>query len=244
MRVGRQKNEGAFRLFPAGPDARSRGGLAQPKQRAQIKYMTLHSSPDDILPTYDRVAADFTKQRARVLFEKPMLDRMLGVTPRNASPRRLLDLGCGPGVPLAQYLSERGLAITGVDGASAMVELFRQNLPQAQSHHADMRGLDLGTRFDAILAWDSFFHLSPDDQRGMFAVFARHAAPNAALMFTSGPAAGESWGHAAGAPVYHASLDPDEYRGLLAQSDFKVIEYRPEDPECDYHTIWLARFTG
>lgn len=206
--------------------------------------MSTLSSPDDILATYDRVAADFAALRSRILFEKPMLDRMLGVTPRNVSPRRLLDLGCGPGLPLARYLSERGLAVTGVDGAAGMIELYQQNLPHAQAHHADMRGLDLSAEFDAILAWDSFFHLSPDDQRGMFPVFARHAAPNAALMFTSGPAAGESWGHAAGAPVYHASLAPDEYRGLLAQSGFKVIDYRPEDPTCDFHTIWLARYVG
>lgn len=206
--------------------------------------MTLRSTPADILPTYDRVAADFQAQRTRSLFEKPMLDRMLGVTPRNVSPRRLLDLGCGTGAPIATYLAERGMAVTGVDGAAAMIELFQQTLPNATAVHSDMRTLDLGQSFDAILAWDSFFHLSPDDQRAMFAVFKRHAAPKASLMFTSGPAAGESWGSAAGAPVYHSSLAPQEYSDLLQSHDFKVIEYRPEDPECDFHTIWLARYTG
>lgn len=209
-----------------------------------IKTMTARSAPQDILPTYNRVAAEFQAQRSKVLFEKPMLDRFLGVAPRNVSPRRLLDLGCGPGAPIATYLAERGMAVTGVDGAAAMVELFRKTLPNAKAHHADMRGLELGQSFDAILAWNSFFHLSAEDQRGMFPVFATHAAPGAALMFTSGTGAGEVWGHAAGAPVYHASLDPQEYRDLLAQHDFKVIEYRPEDEGCAGHTIWLARFTG
>jgi len=205
------------------------------------------SSPptaEDVLTTYDRVAPEFQSQRNRSLFEKSTLDRLLGVTPHHQSPRRLLDLGCGTGAPLATYLADRGLAVTGVDGAANMVALFRQTLPQAHAVHADMRSLDLGQRFDAILAWDSFFHLSPDAQRAMFEVFARHAAPKAALMFTSGPAAGEAWGHAAGAPVYHASLDPDEYRDLLDAQGFRVIEYRPEDPACDFHTIWLARARG
>ena len=206
--------------------------------------MTALSSPEDILSTYDRGAAEFQAQRNRSLFEKPMLDRMLGVTPRNVSPRRLLDLGCGTGAPIATYLAERGMAVTGVDGAKAMLELFAQTLPHASAVHADMRTLDLGVHFDAILAWNSFFHLNPDDQRAMFAVFQRHAAPKASLMFTSGPTAGEVWGHAAGGSVYHSSLDPEEYRSLLAAHDFKVIEYRPEDPSCNLHTIWLARFTG
>lgn len=210
--------------------------------------MTLMKTPttaDDVLATYDRVAQDYLVQRNRILFEKSMLDRMLGIMPRNQAPRRLLDLGCGTGAPIATYLAERGLAITGVDGAKGMVDIFAQTLPNAQVHHSDMTTLNLGQRFDGILAWDSFFHLSPKAQRAMFAIFAAHAAPNAALMFTSGPEAGESWGHAAkGAPIYHASLDPDDYRQHLAANNFKVIEYRPEDPTCDYHTIWLARYTG
>lgn len=202
------------------------------------------STPDDILPTYERVAADFQAQRSRVLFEKPILDRLLGVAPRNVSPRRLLDLGCGTGAPIATFLAERGMAVTGVDGASAMVELFRETLPHAAVHHADMRTLDLGAKYDAILAWNSFFHLSPDDQRAMFPVFARHAASNAALMFTTGTSAGEVWGTVGGASVYHSSLDPQEYRDLLAVNGFKTLEYRPEDANCNNHTIWLARHIG
>ena len=219
--------------------------LASGRPAAHITGMTTPNTAADVLPTYDRIARDYQAQRNRALLEKPMLDRMLGIIPRNQAKRRLLDLGCGTGAPIATYLSERGLAITGVDGAAGMITLFRDILPNAQAHHADMRtlNLNLNLTFDGILAWDSFFHLSPDDQRAMFTVFARHAAPKAALMFTSGPSAGESWGHAAGAPFYHASLDPEDYRALLAANGFKVIEYRAEDPTCDGHTIWLARFT-
>ena len=169
---------------------------------------------------------------------------MLGIAPRNVSPRRLLDLGCGPGAPIATYLAERGMAVTGVDGARAMIDLFTQTLPDAQAVHADMRGLDLGLKFDAILAWNSFFHLSQDDQRAMFPVFAAHAAPNAALMFTSGTSDGETWGHAVKEDVYHASLDPDEYSALMAANGFKVLSFHPDDPGCQGHSVWLARFTG
>jgi len=206
--------------------------------------MTSQSSPDDILATYDREARDFQAARNRSLFEKSSLDRMLGIAPRNVSPRRLLDLGCGPGAPIATYLSDRGMAVTGVDGAANMVELFAHTLPDARALHADMRTLALGEQFDAILAWDSFFHLSKDAQRAMFPIFAAHAAPNAALMFTSGPSESEGWGHAVHEQVYHASLDPDEYSALLLANGFKLISFRPDDPDCDFHSVWLARFTA
>lgn len=202
------------------------------------------ASPDDIIATYHRVAADFQAARNKALFEKPSLDRWLDSIPQVSHQPRILDLGCGPGAPIATYLDQRDMAHTGVDGAAAMVDLFAKTLPDAVAVHADMRTVELGARFGAILAWDSFFHLCPNDQRAMFAVFARHAAPDAALMFTSGPQAGEAYGHAAGAPVYHASLDPLEYEDLLRAHGFETLDYRPNDPDCDYHTTWLARYRG
>jgi CubicO group peptidase (beta-lactamase class C family) len=45
-----------------------------------------------------------------------------------------------------------------------------------------MRKLDLDTRFQGIIAWDSLFHLCPEDQRRMFPLFRKHSAPNAALL--------------------------------------------------------------
>lgn len=194
--------------------------------------------PEDILPTYRRVAERFARERNKSLIERRWLDRMLA----HAPGRRVLDLGCGPGVPIGQYLNDRRVTLTGIDGAPEMVALYRRNVPGAEALCRDMRGLSLGARFDAILAWNSFFHLSPDDQRAMFAVFAEHAAPGAALMFTSGPAAGEVWGTAGGETVYHSSLDPEEYRTLLAANGFSVLRYVPEDPGCDMHTVWLARY--
>jgi len=196
-------------------------------------------NPEDILPTYERVAGDFSRQRDQSLFERRWLDRMLSVTP---PPRRVLDLGCGSGNPIARYMIDRRSQVTAVDGAASMVALFRQNQPQATAVLADMRGLDLGKPFDAILAWNSFFHLSPDDQRAMFAIFAAHAAPRAALMFTAGPKAGEPIGQVGGEPVYHASLDPEEYLALLDGAGFDLLQFTPDDPDCNRHTIWLARF--
>jgi SAM-dependent methyltransferase len=197
-------------------------------------------TPDTILSTYDAVASEWDRQRDRTLFERRHLDRML----RHAPGKRVLDVGCGTGRPIAQYLVERRCAVVGVDGAPAMVELFRRNVPEARAAVVDMREMALGEAFDAILAWDSFFHLAPDDQRAVLAVFASHAAPRAVLMFTAGPEAGEPVGDFAGHALYHASLDPEGYREALAAAGFEIIETTFEDAEAGGHTVFLARFTG
>ncbi len=197
---------------------------------------------EDVIPTYERVGQTWAKHRNRNLFEKQWLDRFLTAAPRSTGPVRVLDLGCGSGQPIATYLAERGAQITGVDAAATLTALYAAALPKADVIQADMRGLALDRKFDAILAWDSFFHLSAEDQRPMFATFAAHAAPRAALMFTSGHMAGEAIGTVADAPIYHASLDPGEYRDLLESAGFKILYYTPEDPNCGQHTIWLAQY--
>ena len=104
-----------------------------------------------------------------------------------------------------------------------------------------MRTLSLELQFDGILAWNSFFHLKPDDQRRMFPVFQRHAAPGAILMFTSGTSLGEALGIFQGETLYHASLDPEEYTAQLSEHGFAVLDHIVEDPECGGQTVWIAR---
>jgi hypothetical protein len=104
-----------------------------------------------------------------------------------------------------------------------------------------MRELCLKGEFNGIAAWDSLFHLSPEHQRLMFPILRKHSAPNAALLFTSGPAGGEIIGEYRGEPLYHGSLDGVEYRELLARNGFEVVSHVVEDITCGRHTIWLAQ---
>ena len=197
--------------------------------------------PEDVIPTYDREGPAWAETRDRRLTEKPWLDRALAIAPHPRGHRRVLDLGCGAGRPIAEYLLDRGCMVTGVDASRPMIELFARVVPKAIALHADMRTLRLSETFDLVLAWDSFFHLAPEDQRAMFPVFAAHAAPGGVLLFTAGPRAGDAIGTLGESPLYHASLDPEEYRALLAENGFEELGYWPEDPACEGHTIWMAR---
>ena len=191
-----------------------------------------------IIDLYQRHASAWSRDRGDHLLEKDWLDRFLAVLPREPT---VLDLGCGCGVPIARYLIGCRCRVTGVDAAGAMITLCAERFPEVEWLVADMRTLALDRTFNGIIAWDSFFHLSQTDQRRMFAIFKRHAAPGAALMFTSGPAAGEVLGSYRGEPMYHASLDSAEYRALLRDGGFDVVTHVVEDPTCGLRTIWLAR---
>lgn len=198
----------------------------------------MHSSSGQIIDLYERHADAYDGDRTRVLMERGWVERFCGAIAPGA---HVLDFGCGMGEPIARHLIEHGYLVTGVDSAPSMIRRCAERFPAHKWIVADMRTLDLGTEFGGILAWDSFFHLAPDDQRAMFAVFRAHAGPGAALMFTSGPRAGEAIGTYGGEPLYHASLDAAEYKALLGAHGFEVIAHAAEDATCGGHTIWLAR---
>jgi len=196
-------------------------------------------SRDAIIDLYERHAEVYDRDRGRALQERAWLDQFLGHVPAGGT---VLDLGCGMGEPIARYLIERGVGVVGVDASSSMIRLCRTRFPDFDWLVADMRELDLGRRFEGILAWDSFFHLEANDQRAMFPRFAAHAQRGAPLMFTSGPAEGEAIGTWCNEPLYHASLGPAEYERLLITNGFAIGAHIVQDAQCGDHTVWLATF--
>lgn len=203
--------------------------------------MNLDIRANRIAELYERRARDYDRERGRLLQERAWLDRFLeGIPPDGA----VLDLGCGMGEPIAAYVIAAGRSVIGVDASPTLLAIARARFPAAEWIVADMRAIALDVKVNGLLAWDSFFHLLPDEQRAMFVVFARHAAQGARLMFTSGPSEGESMGSYHGEPLYHASLSPQEYRRLLAAHGFVEDAFVAEDPSCGGHTIWLATFNG
>jgi SAM-dependent methyltransferase len=194
---------------------------------------------DAVVDLYERHAQVYDRDRGRSLQERVWLDRFLAYLPAGGT---VLDVGCGMGEPIARYLIDRGFGVVGVDASRSMIELCRARFPNSAWLLLDMRQLELQQRFDGILAWDSFFHLGTDDQRGMFPRFAAHARHGAPLMFTSGSAEGEAIGSCCDEPLYHASLAPSEYEHILITNGFAVRAYVAEDAACGDHTIWLATY--
>ena len=121
----------------------------------------------NIIDIYRKYGRQWTELRGEYLYEQSWLDRFCEKLSNNA---KVLDLGCGSGVPIARYLSEKGYAITGVDSSEVMLEMAQQNFPiEKYPNHrwilGDMRNVQLNENanyntdsiFDGILAWDSFF---------------------------------------------------------------------------------------
>lgn len=105
---------------------------------------------DAIGERYDDV---FPHKSGQIIATQWVVDRL--------SPgARVLDLGCGTGVPTAGMLVESGLEVVGVDVSTEMLTLARRNVPAGRFVAMDLLQLDdsLGT-FDAVVAFFSLLML-------------------------------------------------------------------------------------
>ncbi len=194
---------------------------------------------DKVYQSYDKMFKWFDEARSRELFEKPYLDLAISYLKPGA---KILDLGCGMGEPIGKYFIDQGFDLTGIDGSAELINLASSRFSQAKFMIQDMRTINLKEKFDLIIAWNSFFHLSRDDQRSMFKIFEAHINKQGILMFTSGPRTSEVWSDNGGEMLYHASLDLEEYKKLLLEHNFEIIKYAIEDESCGGACIWVARY--
>jgi 2-polyprenyl-3-methyl-5-hydroxy-6-metoxy-1,4-benzoquinol methylase len=194
--------------------------------------------PDRIAEHYERHAHAFDEVRRKSFNERHWLDRFL-IGVRKSG--QILDLGCGGGEPIARYIVDHGHPVTGVDASARMIALARTRFGRHSWIHADMRTVAPGQRFGGVLAWDSLFHLAHADQARMIERMAGWLDPNGMLLFNSGPAHGEAIGEQFGEALYHASLDPWEYRQLFGELGLTEIAFAPEDQATGGRTVWLAR---
>jgi SAM-dependent methyltransferase len=96
--------------------------------------------------------------------------------------KTLLDVACGTGAHLAEL--RRWYEVEGADLSPAMLAVARDRLPGIQLHQADMRTLDLGRSFDAVICLFSSIGYITDaaDMRSVVARLAAHVAPGGVLI--------------------------------------------------------------
>jgi SAM-dependent methyltransferase len=141
---------------------------------------------------------------------------------------RVLEIGCGNGIPITRTLLDKGLKIYAVDASPKMVSAFRKNFPDTpvvcqaaeQMHSIDQR-------FDAAIAWGLMFLLTPEKQMTVFQNISNCLNQGGRFLFTS-PEQSVTWidirtGRES------ISLGASRYQSLLSSVGLKLIaEYDDE----------------
>lgn len=94
---------------------------------------------------------------------------------------RILDVACGTGVLIPDYLDRKVNSIVGVDLSPQMIHIAHQKFMQPNVHFlcADAESADIGHNYDTIMIYNAFPHFSHPEQ--LIAHLSTLLAPNGVL---------------------------------------------------------------
>ncbi|MGN6377996.1 MAG: class I SAM-dependent methyltransferase [Gaiellales bacterium] len=159
---------------------------------------------------------------------------------------RVLDLGCGCGLPTAARLARR-YRVSGVDISSGQLAAARRNVPEATFRQADMTALELQpAELGGVVSLYAITHVPRSEHAGLLSRIAGWLAPGGVLLATFGNRSHDGvQGDWLGQPMYFSSHDATTNVRLLHETGLEVIEATPvtiREPEGDATFLWaLAR---
>ena len=185
---------------------------------------------------YDTIADWYSQDRRRSTIGVPEVRALAA----SLSPGALvLDVGCGPGVPITRTLLDAGMRVVGLDSAGEMLARFRLDLPGVPVIRGTAQRCPCASRvFDAAVAWGVIFHLTHDDQRRAFRELARVVKPRAPFLFTSGDAEDNRTGTMDGVTFHYYAFPRETYRQVLEEAGFELVDVHTDRGD---NTYYLAR---
>lgn len=189
---------------------------------------------------YDAVADAYLERFGLSAVRQKWLDRLTENLP--ATDGRVLDLGCGAGIPVARDLSALGHSVVGVDGSSQQIVRARQNVPAATFVVADMCEVEFEPdSFDAIAAFYSMTHIPPDQQGLLIAKIAGWLRLGGVLIASFGTGmAGEWTGEWLGTTMYFGHGGDEATLKHLADAGLKVrhaLVERQDNEDAEF--LWI-----
>jgi cyclopropane fatty-acyl-phospholipid synthase-like methyltransferase len=182
--------------------------------------------------SYDQIADRFhglrtTLQPKEVEYLSLLLDHL----PQGSE---ILDLGCGTGRPIAEHIAACGHHVVGVDGSAAMLAFARAQLPAHRWIHDRIEQVEFDKTFDAVVCWDSLFHLPRRYYEPVIQRIHGWLAPGGRMMVSSGGCVDEHpegftdtmFGH----EFYYDSPPPEQVVAMIEGAGFVVLRAEMCDP--------------
>ncbi len=191
---------------------------------------------------YEAVSGEFLARRGNSTTRSSAIGvkevrRWAKTLPRGSS---VIDLGCGPGVPITVVLIEEGLQVFGVDAAPSFVAAFQRNLPGTPIDcESVLESRCFDRTFDAVLSIGVMFLLKAEEQHRLIRRFAEILVPGGRLLFTS-PAKPAVWSDVM-TGLESISLGAEEYKELLGTAGISVVEEYEDVGENHYFDAFKGK---
>ena len=169
---------------------------------------------------YDACSSRFNAQRSR--HPSAELTQLTDALPAGA---RVLDVGCGGGVPVTLALS-RHADVVGVDISAVQIEQARARVPNASFVVGDITAQQFErASFDAVVAFYALIHVPREEHRPLLERIATWLKPGGYLLVSvaRGGHPGYTEKDFFGATMYWSHFETTWYTALLGERGFDVI---------------------
>jgi SAM-dependent methyltransferase len=167
------------------------------------------------------------------------LNDLAGLLPAHA---RVLDLGCGAGVPASRLLTNLGFRVTGLDFSAVQIERARSLVAEAAFVHADMATWDCQPgSFEAIVTLYALIHLPLLDQQHLMPRLKGWLTPGGYLLAIVGHQRWTGIEDYYGVPMFWDHADTVTYLGWLEEAGLRPLWHRFVPEGAGGHTLVLAR---
>jgi ubiquinone/menaquinone biosynthesis C-methylase UbiE len=182
---------------------------------------------------YNAIADRYLAERTRDSEDVRLLDDFIERLPANS---KVLDAGCGAGIPISQMLSEH-FDVTGVDFSEAQIELAKKSVLKAKFICQDMTKLDIPEdSFDGICSYYAIIHIPRKEHQLLLTNFYRMLKPGGFALLCLGAEhlVDDIDENYLGTRMYWSHYDIDTYLKMLKDCGFSVIwSKRVVDETCE-----------
>lgn len=178
------------------------------------------SVKDIVEQGYDKIAEDYYTHRDLEKFNGE-LEKFSLLLPKNA---KVLDVGCGAGIPTAKFFINKGFDMTGIDISETMINLAKKNVPEAKFLKMDINNLEFPEEyFDGIISVYTLFHIPRKNHFKIFQNFYKLLKPGGKLLINTGISESESFTRFFGVKMFWSNYSPDKTLELVRDAGFSIL---------------------
>ena len=194
---------------------------------------------------YNKIGKKY--QDLRLKFNTKEIEEFAKLLPKNA---KVLDAGCGTGIPYTKFLLDLGYNVIGVDFSKEMLRVARENIPNGKFIEKNITKLDFSDdSFDGLISISVIIHIPREKHRPLFEQFHRILKQNGVILVTMACSEWEAIGEFCSEKMFWSHYEPAKSLQIIKASGFKIIkdwyvtipDWYNEDSEFEKHYYILAK---
>lgn len=155
----------------------------------------------------------------------------------------VLDIGCGPGIPVDKYLIDNGYKVIGLDISESQIELAKKHVPEATYEVKDITTLTMGEyTVDAVVSFYAIFHIPRETHQQLFEKMHSYLKVGGPILVTM---ATTDWEGVEedfyGEQMYESHYAPEKNTQIVKAAGFEILLDEIDPSANEKHQIILAR---